>query len=1043
MRIKRLNLINSIEFAISIVIALSLIAVLPPFFEKYIIRLVNKELTEPETRVSYSDLDKDGASEKIILRGSNVLSSKNDYANAVLFNSENELIDQWNFSGKWYDIIETGDYNNDGEDEIFLFSAKEDSILLLGYSLFNNELIFNDKFIAKGNPSLNIPANVNKGKLIDVNNDGYKEVVFAIMTSFLLAPRALYAYDIKNDTLITSENYGSWRNELYFCDINGDNKEEILSGSTSPGNSNSTDTLKYLDTCAWVMAFQTNFELLFNPLEFCPYSSSIDVFPYITENNTYLAVLYKSSKKANPPFLSLYNQKGKLIRKRELKVEKVDEIAIIITDSSKYDRLYFIEKAGLIHEVDSMLRTINTIKLEEVNDRPREFMDIDNDSKKELVFYNQTQTKLIITRNDLTYPVTIDIPEDDDKIYCSVKYSKENHPILVVQRGAHLYSYSYKRNVLYEIKYVLYFLLVVIVFFFIRLIQGLRSYQLKKENKKLDRLVKEKTEKLKERNDKLVKANNEIKYQKDEIVKQHEEIQLQKEELLSQNEELFDYKERLEYMVEEKTKELSIALSRAQESDKLKSAFLANMSHEIRTPMNAIIGFSEILIKINKDTAQKEYLNSIKLSGKTLLSLINDILDLSKIEAGEMVVKSDIVSIKTLFSELHQIFRIDAELKGLSLLTEVDTSVPEFIELDELRVRQVLINLINNAIKFTHQGYVKIKAKAIASDGKVQLFLIVSDSGIGIKESEKEKIFEAFMQSNSYDSRTYDGTGLGLAIISKIIKMFNGTINVDSKIGNGSTFTIELPDIPIYTDTVFEKKIETINPDNIVFDKSTILIADDRQINIDVVKGLLKQYNFDIIEVNDGIQAVELAIDKLPDLIFMDLKMPEMNGYQATSFLKSNETTRHIPIIVLTASVLGFNENILEEYNFAGYLSKPIDFKLLVHELTRFLPYKNVMREIEVNEDIGTITSLEENHILNEYLKTNIMPVWEKLNNSRNSILEKEFASKIIKAGKLYDNEYLKEKGKKIELAIETFNIDKTKSIIDELILIFDRLYKV
>ena len=159
-----------------------------------------------------------------------------------MFNSENELIDQWNFSGKWYDIIETGDYNNDGEDEIFLFSAKEDSILLHGYSLFNNELIFNDKFIAKGNPSLNIPANVNKGKLIDVNNDGYKEVVFAIMTSFLLAPRALYAYDIKNDTLITSENYGSWRNELYFCDINGDNKEEILSGSTSPGNSNSTGT---------------------------------------------------------------------------------------------------------------------------------------------------------------------------------------------------------------------------------------------------------------------------------------------------------------------------------------------------------------------------------------------------------------------------------------------------------------------------------------------------------------------------------------------------------------------------------------------------------------------------------------------------------------------------------------------------------------------------------------------------------------------------------------------------------------------------------
>lgn len=383
-------------------------------------------------------------------------------------------------------------------------------------------------------------------------------------------------------------------------------------------------------------------------------------------------------------------------------------------------------------------------------------------------------------------------------------------------------------------------------------------------------------------------------------------------------------------------KELIKAKEHAEIATLAKSEFLANMTHEIRTPMNAILGFSELLKNEIKEGKARKYVDAIMSSGKNLLNLINDILDLSKIEAGKMELKNSPAMMHSVMSELKEIFSLKSAEKNIELNFIISGSFPKIILIDELRFRQILTNLIGNAIKFTETGSVTVKINSVFNrnyPNKLDLLAVVEDTGIGITESEQDKIFEAFYQQLDQNINKFGGTGLGLTISCKLAEMMKGRIDLKSKLGEGTTFTLYLPDIQILNEDL---EIEESHQ-NLGFSKFSLLIADDVEYNRKLIKDFLNEYEIDFYEASDGRRAVELARDLKPDIIFMDIRMPILDGIDASRMIKETEELKHIPIIALTAFVMKGSEDEIKKYC-EGFLRKPISKRDLISELMTFLP---------------------------------------------------------------------------------------------------------
>jgi signal transduction histidine kinase/DNA-binding response OmpR family regulator len=402
-------------------------------------------------------------------------------------------------------------------------------------------------------------------------------------------------------------------------------------------------------------------------------------------------------------------------------------------------------------------------------------------------------------------------------------------------------------------------------------------------------------------------------------------------------------------ITEKSNRQLKKAKEEAESANRSKSEFLANMSHEIRTPLNAVIGFSEVLSELVDDTKQKSYLDSIKTAGESLLMLINDILDLSKIEAGQLDIQNSPIDTRSIFKKIEQIFLKDILDKKLKIITEIDQKLPEMLFLDQTRLRQILLNLVGNAVKFTEEGTIKLSVETIKQTEDVKtidLKISVEDTGIGILKKDLKKIFESFEQQSGQESDKYGGTGLGLSITKRLIELMNGQISVTSVKNQGSVFTITLKDVFVSANEPTNKRPLDLKFDVVKFEKVTILVVDDIESNRYLLTELLRRLNLDTITARNGLEAISLAAEQQPKLILMDLRMPKLDGFEATKRLKSNPKTKSIPIIGLSASASKSDIVESKRIGMEAYLSKPIKTNDLMKELSKFLNILNQKKTI-------------------------------------------------------------------------------------------------
>ncbi|MFA5971373.1 MAG: PAS domain S-box protein [Lentimicrobiaceae bacterium] len=376
----------------------------------------------------------------------------------------------------------------------------------------------------------------------------------------------------------------------------------------------------------------------------------------------------------------------------------------------------------------------------------------------------------------------------------------------------------------------------------------------------------------------------------------------------------------------------------AETAVKAKQQFLSNMSHEIRTPMNAIIGFTKVLLKTDTSSKQKEYLQAIKLSGDALIVLINDILDLAKVDAGKMVFEQTPFKMAMSISAMLHLFEPKIREKNIELVKEYDSNIPDVLVGDPVRLHQIILNLVSNAVKFTNKGKITVSVRLLKQDDtKATVAFTVKDTGIGIAQNKIEKIFDNFQQASSGTSRLYGGTGLGLAIVRQLVEAQDGSITVESKLNEGSSFGFVLDFLKTKANADLDDVLIEFDTD---INEIRVLVVEDIALNQLLMRTLLDEFGFQCEVAGNGKIAIEKLQSNKYDVILMDLQMPEMNGFEATDYIR-NEMKSGIPIIALTADVTTVDLAKCKAVGMNDYIAKPVDEKLLYSKIVG--EYKKAM----------------------------------------------------------------------------------------------------